>query len=292
MSKEMQELAAYFYEHVFLAYHQYRQVKNDHEMGNNKDRREAIDAAIALYHLREHIPQPFRKSRAQQAALCPDYGLLGDIVNAAKHKTLTRGKPQVAGADNIREVLVCTRFADQSGEYSHDEKIVEVELVDGSKRDICEVLTNVVNMWFDELHQIGAIDQRQPIQLEGRELVSREDASSIALQLTQGIRWQQQMRFQRYNYESSEIEPVDLSDAEDIIFTVRKAQTFELGLQDASGVKFTSEVELTPEQARELKQIDDASQRQRYLLTIAANQGVVNQMIAQYQNAKTKERQS
>jgi len=67
---KMEELAAYFYQHVFLAYHQYRQVKNDQMMGDNKDRREAIDAAIALYHLREHIPQQLRKSRAQLAALC------------------------------------------------------------------------------------------------------------------------------------------------------------------------------------------------------------------------------
>lgn len=292
MPNEMQELAAYFYEHVFLAYHRYRQVKNDREMGNNKDRREAIDAAIALYHFREHIPQSFRKSRAQQAALCPDYGLLGDIVNAAKHKTLTRGQPQVAEAGSIREVLVCTKFKDQSGEYSHDEKIVEVEPIDGSKRDIYDVMTNVVNMWFDELHQIGAIDQRQPIQLKERNFVSREDASSVDLQITQGIRWQQQMRFQRYNYESGEIEPIDLSDAENIIFTLRKPQTFEIELHDTSGVKFTSKVELTPEQARKLEQIDDPNQRQRYLLTIAADQGVVNQMIAQYKNAEQKEWQS
>jgi hypothetical protein len=89
MSREMQELAAYFYQSVFLAYHRYKQVKNDHEMGDNKDRREALDAGVALYHLREHIPQKIKKSRGQLAALCTDYDLLGDIVNATKHKVLT-----------------------------------------------------------------------------------------------------------------------------------------------------------------------------------------------------------
>lgn len=290
MSRKMEELAAYFYQHAFLAYHRYRQVKNDHVMGDNKDRRKAIDAAVALYHLREHIPQPFRKSRAQLAALCPDYDLLGDIVNAAKHNVLTRGAPQVTGSDSISENLVCTRFSDQDGEYNHQEKIVEVELVDGSRRDIYEILTNVVNMWFDELHRIGAIDWRQPIQLNRQDLVSREDASSVALQMTQGIQWKQRFRFQQYNYESNEIEPVDLSGAKDIIFTVHKPQTFEVEMRDTSGMKFAREIELTPEQAGELKQIDDPSQRDQYLWEIAANRGVVEQMIVEYQNAKNKER--
>jgi hypothetical protein len=288
----MEELAAYFYQHVFLAYHRYRQVRNDGEMGDNKDRREAIDAAVALYHLREHIPQPFSKSRAQLAALCPDYDLLGDIVNAAKHNVLTRGTPQVAEADSICERLVFTKYKDQEGEYKHAEKAVEVELIDGSTRDLYEVLTNVVNMWFDELHRIGAIDQRQPIQLKRQELVSREDASSVALQMTRGIRWQQSFRFQQYNYESNEIEPVDLSDAEKITFTVRKPPTFEVEMGDASGPKFAKEVELTPEQARELEQTDDPNQRNQYLLEIAANQGVLEQMITEYQDAKNEEQQS
>lgn len=289
MSKEMSELAAYFYEHVFLAYDRYKKAKNDHTMGDNKDRREAIDAAVALYHLREHIPQSLRKSRLQLAALCPDYDLLGDIVNASKHHIITRGTPQVTTLDSIQEILVSTRFNDQNGEYANDEKIVEVELVDGSKRDVYEILTNVVNMWFDELHQIGAIDQRQPIQLNKQSLVSRENAYSVYLQITTGIRWKQSFRFQKYNYELNKIESVDLSDAENITFTVQKPPTFEVELHDASGVKFTREIVLTPEQAKDLKQIDDPSQREQYLLKIAISQGFTNQMIAEYQNAKNKE---
>jgi len=285
----MEELAAYFYQHVFLAYHRYRQVKNDPVMGDNKDRREAIDAAIALYHLREHIPQQFSKSRAQLAALCPDYDLLGDIVNAAKHNVLTRGTPRVAGADSIYEVQVCTRYQDQEREYDHVEKIVEVELSDGSTRDLYDILTNVVNMWLDELHRIGAIDLRQPIQLNRPGLVSREDASSIALQLTRGIQWKQRFRFQRYNYESNAIEPVDLRDAENIIFTVRKPQTFEVQMGDDSGLQLTKEAELTPEQVKELDRIDDPSRRNQYLWEIAVSQGVVDQMVVEYLNTRNED---
>lgn len=289
MSKETSELAAYFYEHVFLAYDRYKKVKDDHIMGNNKDRREAIDAAVALYHLREHIPKSLRKSRLQLAALCPDYDLLGDIVNASKHHVVTRGTPQVTRLDAIQEILVSTRFNDQDGEYANEEKSVEVELVDGSKRDVYEILTNVVNMWFDELHQIGAIDRRQPIQLNRQSLVTRENAYSVSLQMTVGIRWNQVFRLQKFNYESNKIESVDLSDAEKIIFTIRKPPTFEVELHDASGVKFTREIELTPEQAKDLKQINDPNQRDQYLLKIAISKGAADQMIAEYQNAKNKE---
>lgn len=289
MSQEMSELAAYFYEHIFLAYDRYEKAKNDHTMGNNNDRREAIDAAVALYHLREHIPQSLRKSRLQLAVVCPDYDLLGDIVNASKHHVITRGTPQVTRLDAIQEILVSTRFSDQDGEYANDEKIVEVELIDGSKRDVYEILTNVVNMWFDELHQIGAIERRQPMQLNRQSLVTRENAHSVSLQITTGIRWKQSFRLQKYNYESNKVESVDLSDAKNITFTVRKPPAFEVELHDASGVKFTREIELTPEQAKDLKQINDPSQRDQYLLKIAISQGAVDQMIAEYQNPKNKE---
>ncbi len=282
--KEMEDLAAYFYQNTFLAYHQYVQVKNDRLMGEDKDLREAINAAVALYHFREHIPPPFQKSRAQLAVQCPDYDLLGDIVNAAKHNVLTHGTPQVVRADSIYQIMVCTKYKDQHGEYDHCKKVVEVKLVDGSTRDVYEVLTNVINMWFDELHQIGAIDQRLPIQLQKQDIVTRENASNVDLQITQGIQWKQHMRFQQYNYETNEIEAVDLSDAENIVFTVRKPQTFELQLGDDSGLKATKQVQLTREQAGKLEQIEDANQRSQYLWEVAVSQGIVDQMIAEYQS--------
>jgi hypothetical protein len=280
----MEELAAYFYRSVFLAYDQYRQVKNSEAMGDDRDRREAIAAATALYHLREHIPRGFRKSRAELAALCPDYDLLGDVVNAAKHGVLNHGNPRVADASSISEVMVCTRYEDREGEYYSAEKTVEVGLIDGSKRDLHEILTNVVNMWFDELHRMGAIDRRDPIQLDRPRPVPREDATSLPLQLTKGLQWTLQLRLQQYNYETDTIEPVDLTDA-GITFTIRKPRTFDVQMGDDSGLLLTREVELTPEQARELDQIDDPDRRDQYLRKIAVTQGVVYQMMAQHLRA-------
>ena len=45
----------------------------------------------------------------------------------------------------------------------------------------------------------------------------------------------------------------------------------------------------SPEQAKDLKQINDPSQRDQYLLKIAISQGTADKMIAEYQNAKNKE---
>jgi hypothetical protein len=237
MSEEMSELAAYFYEHVFHSYRRYKTVKFDQLMGNNKDRRVAIDAAVALYHFREHIPSSHRKNYVQLASLCPDYTLIRDIANVAKHKQITYYDPQIANIDDIKEILVSTKFVDQDGEYIHEEKVVEVELINSSIRDIDEILTNVVNMWFGELHQIGAIDRVEPIQLRKPGLVSRDKASRVSLEITKGIRMKMNFRFQKYNYESNLLEPVYFSDAENIVFTVSRRPTFKLVLKNSSGKK-------------------------------------------------------
>lgn len=289
MSTEMQELAAFFYQKAVLAYYEYVRVKNNNLMGDDRDLREALNAAVALYHLRERVPPPFQKLRTQLAANCPDYNLLGDIVNATKHNVISRRTPQVIRADSIYQILVCTRYSDHEGEYDNCEKIVEVKLVDGSIRNMYEVLTNVMNMWLAELHQIGAIDRRSPIDLQEQGVVAREYASRVNLEITQGIRWKQHMRFQRYNYETNRIDPVDLSDAEEIAFTVRKPTSFELQFGDDSGLKGTREIQLTPDQSRKLALIKDVDQQNQYLLEIAVNQGIVDQVMREIQSSLEKD---
>lgn len=278
----MEELAAYFYNHVFLAYDEYVTVKHDGEMFNGRDRRVSLNAATALYHLREHVPHDLRKSRAALAKQCPDYDLLGDIVNAAKHNNLTLGQPQVISSEKIVEVLVCTTLSDQDGEYAHHEKAVEVELVDGSTRDLYDVLTNAVNMWLNELHRIGAIDQREPLRMRRIFPISRDDAVSASLGLTKGYRWQQRFRMQRYDADSGEVVPVDLSSYEKLTFTIKKPPTFTIELNDASGVQTSSELQLTAEQASTLKKIGDPDRRREYLLQVAQKQGLLEQMLAEY----------
>ena len=104
------DLAAFFYENVVAAFTDYSKIRQNDPYGRSRDIRAAIDTATSLYHLREHIPAQYRKSRSEVAKLCPDYDLLGDVANAAKHDDLTRGKPQIKSADDIYELTVITRY--------------------------------------------------------------------------------------------------------------------------------------------------------------------------------------
>jgi hypothetical protein len=89
---EKEKLYAFFYETVVLVYQAYKTTRNEAKAGTRNDWKSALTAATAAYHFREHLPQPHKKSRREIAAICPDYDLLGDVVNASKHKDVTFGK--------------------------------------------------------------------------------------------------------------------------------------------------------------------------------------------------------
>lgn len=143
------DLGAYFYENVVTAYMKYKDAKERLISGRSNDLRLAINAAIFLYHLREHLPQQYAMTRKSLSLLCSDYDLLGDIVNAIKHKKVTRGTPQVIFAESVYEEIVLTEYFDEKGKYIHIEKFVMIEIIDGTQRDVFEILTNVINMWFN-----------------------------------------------------------------------------------------------------------------------------------------------
>ncbi|GAF98811.1 unnamed protein product, partial [marine sediment metagenome] len=142
------DLVAYFYENVVASYNAFSGALKNNVSGMSKDLRAAINSATALYHFREHIPRIHQKTRKELAKKCPDYDLLGDIVNAAKHRALTRGNPQVSSANDIFEQVVFTKYRDEEGEYFSSEKTVLVKLKDNSDRNMQEILTNVLTMWF------------------------------------------------------------------------------------------------------------------------------------------------
>ncbi len=109
---------------------------------------------------------------------CADFALLGDVVNAAKHKLLRKGKPQIASADSIRELVVNTQFQDEQGEYSVASKSIDMALKDGTSRELFDVLTNVVNMWIDFLQAAGISGKATKFPHEDRNrIIGRENGS-------------------------------------------------------------------------------------------------------------------
>lgn len=143
-------LTPYYHENVVSSYMAYRDINKDSAAGCSRDLREALTAANALFHLREHLPNG-TLSRRQAEDLCSDYALLGDVVNASKHKSLTgntpHGAPLVNDTASLGEQILLIEYEDDDGIYRYKEKTVVVNLVDGTKRNLFEVLTNVLNFW-------------------------------------------------------------------------------------------------------------------------------------------------
>ncbi len=108
--------------------------------------REAVVAATALFHLREHLPKSGALSRAEVEKQCADYALLGDVVNAAKHRSIAQttphGAPLVNDATSSVERLLMIDYEDADGNYRCAQKAVVVTLADGTERNLLEVLTN------------------------------------------------------------------------------------------------------------------------------------------------------
>lgn len=185
------KLYAFFYETVVLRYAAYKTIRKERKAGTRADWKAAIEAATAAYHFREHLPDRYKKSPGAIVALCSDYALLGDVVDASKHKILTRIKPppQITGADDIREQIVHTIYRDEAGEYYDLKKSIEITLKDGTARELFDVLTNVVNMWIDFLQATGISEKATKYPLEDRNrIISRAEADRrMDLVVTQGI---------------------------------------------------------------------------------------------------------
>jgi hypothetical protein len=163
------KLYAFFYETVVCRYAEYKTIRKERKAGTRVDGKAAIDAATAAYHFREHLPNPLHRTKTAIAAICPDYLLLGDVVDAAKHKILTRKQPppQIISADSIREQVVFTGYEDEGGEYKDASKSIEITLKDGSRRELFDVLTNVVNMWIDFFAGGGSFREGETVSARG-----------------------------------------------------------------------------------------------------------------------------
>ncbi len=214
------DFSAYFYNQVLLPYHEFKQSIFNREIGNQKDKRLALAAAVQLYHLREYLPPNISISDKQIAEIVPDFDLLGAIANASKHNILNnkRWKKYIRGSDSIEEIMIICYFEDDDGQYSHAEKTVIVNLVDGSTRDLLYVLTNVMNMWIELLSQLGLIDSRELFSFPSRYPVSRADASSIKLTQTRGQPLNFNIMGQRYDYQESKFVAIPIREGKIKLF--------------------------------------------------------------------------
>jgi len=260
------DLAGYFYENVIATFKEYKDQRSLPSSGTNRDVRLAISAATALYHFREHVPTSYQKSRTEISRTCPDYNLLGDVVNAAKHRKITRGNPTIVSADEIYEEIVNTEYLDDKGPYHHVEKIVTVKFLDGSTRDLYEILENVLNMWIDELEIMGVSPVPQHVLPVTHAIPQRAEAGRLDLVIQQGLRFHQNYRLQRYNYETGRIERIDLTGC-DVKFRLYKpAYSIDLEIiNDKTGERLTKTVKLTEKESLKLHQLETDEEKQSFM---------------------------
>lgn len=211
------DLTAFYHENVVSSFVEYRDFSKNNNVGRSRDLRAALNAASALFHLREHLPSG-SLSRADIESLCPEYALLGDIVNASKHKTLNgntpHGAPLVNDAENLGEQLVFIEYEDDEGTYYYSQKTVVAKLTDGSERNLLEILTNVINFWEDYLLSLGVLSKARVFKYDAviRYRSRTEcEVNPLNFELVPGQRFHQNMRLLRFNKTTGKAEPIDLS---------------------------------------------------------------------------------
>jgi len=283
------DLAAYFYENVVSSFEEYLEIKDSGTAGRSRDIRTAMIAASALFHLREHLPSSHALSRAAAEHQCTDYGVLGDIVNASKHSSISNntphGAPLVTSATQLEELIILTEYKDQDGTYHFVEKRVIAKLPDGTSRNILEILTNVMNFWQAHLHSLGIVSKPHTYTLDSHQQPKTRtecESSRLDLVIVKGLRFHLAMLWQRYNYETGTIDPVDLTGAEAEMNIYRPRYDVDLSLtHEATGAKSKKTVTLSEEESQILAGLRTDSERQDYVYSLPCAQEALQQLAAE-----------
>ncbi len=255
------DLHAYFYENIRVAYREFKERLADPRSGKSIDLRLAVGACEALFHLREHLPDAHRLSRTKAEARCPDLALVGDIANVSKHRTLTdptpHGAPLITSATQLKEFISITQYEDAEGEYRCFSKQVVAELADGTITDLMRALTNVLNFWESYLAEIGVLKAATAHAYDdGLGLRPRPpNAAGPTLEILQAVRFRQELRLMKFNPDTGCAEPMPLPEGAQVRMQIRERprQQIDIALcHDQSGREFTRTVVLTADESEAL----------------------------------------
>jgi len=273
------DVHAYFYENVLTSYKDYEDRQSESKTGLSIDLRKAIVSATSLFHFREYLPAEHKKSREELSGLCSDYDLLGDIVNASKHKKLTRQWKYLNSSTFIKELKIITMFEDKEGKYSYSEKIISVKLIDGTERNLFNILTNVLNMWYEYLHQIGVLPKKYYKSLHKPSFpLSRAECSDnkLDIEIMQGVRFTQTVRLQKYNYATQEIEIITPSDAKLKMHIYKPNYEVELKLvHKKSKEEIIVPIKLTDKDMIEIDKLKSDQEIKIYLIELSRKQKII-----------------
>lgn len=275
------DVAAYFYENVLLAYLEYDKVRKNKLLGQSRDLRLAINAAIALYHFKEHLPKDVQRVPDEMSLACPDYPLLGDVVNAAKHGHLTRGNPLIKEADDVFEELIITQYEDDKGVYWDTKKAVTINLIDGSRRDMFEILTNVLNFWSTELHHLGIIEHERHFDIPDSAIPPRRSesgASPLDLEIVQGVRFRMKSRLLKYNPSTGIAEPIDTTGSKMTMKMHKPAElTFSL-VHKKTGKEISRTIEVDDKLWSDFQKLGSEEERKSFVTKLAEERNLMKEV--------------
>ncbi|MCC4118483.1 hypothetical protein LLG90_24295 [Aromatoleum toluclasticum] len=281
------DLTAYFYENVVSLYDDYIALKKSTKSGRSKDVRAAMIAASALFHLREHLPANHGLSRAAIERLCADYGVLGDVVNASKHNSISQstphGPPLVTSATEIFEQITITQYEDEAGPYRSIVKDVVVRLADGTTCSVSEALRKVMNFWQTHFYSIGIIkNPRSYVVLVGLEPKTRKECEGhrLDLEMVRGLRFASCIKLMKYNNEKRVVESMDLTGCQARMTVRRPLYDVDLFLMpEESGRELKVTVSLTEQESAALCRLDTDAEKQKYLYSLPRTQEAFRRVV-------------
>ncbi len=270
------DIKAYFIENVLVLYKDYLKTRKTLKLASSNDLRTAINLSTALYHFREHIPTKIKKSRNEYVKICPDYNLLGDVVNASKHKTLDRHNPQISDASNIYEQVVSTEYKDKEGVYNYIEKTVIAELNNGEQRDLHEIIINVMNLWIQELNSTNILEN-YPIQKLKSNRTPRRNKNSgmLNLQMMQNLRFATRFKVQRFNYKTNKIEPIDLTKENIKMNFYKQVHTVTLTFTKTDQSEINLDLDMNEAEFKQYSKYKTEKEKIEFLVEIAKERGFV-----------------
>ena len=239
--------------------------------GRNKDLRLAKDAALALFHLREHLPWTRGKPWPVELEACADYALLEDIVNVFKHGG-PRREGAVAVATDVYELTLVTEYQDALGPYRDTSRIVEVKLKDGSVRNLEDVLRTVLNMWIASFQTQGLLSEMSARSPRVHQVPSRRNALGSArldYELTQGVGSTMSIRRQRYNHATGQVEGVDMTDHGYVLNIGKPVEATIRLTHNATGERIEQAVQLSIDEQVMYEALKTTDKRDEYLRSLA-----------------------
>lgn len=278
--------AAYFHENVVASFIAYQKINNEKAAGKSRDLNYGLTAATSLFHFREFLPEAHTLSRRDAECLCPDYGLLGDIVNVAKHRSIEKetphGEPLIKRAEDLSERIVFIRYEDDKGPYQAIQKVIIVKLTDGTERYLLDILTNVINFWQEYLYSIGVVKAthqflfQNPLRARTRAEVGD---NRFLLEFIEGVRFQQTLQVFQYNNRTGKAEPVELSGVEDKIRQHHSEPKVVITRTDKdTGKKYMKTIFLSNEEKLKFFSLPTDEEQQRYLEGLPSVQAASRQL--------------